>query len=67
MHSIGNYSKDKQIQKYYSVLCNCGHRMYISPKKQFKICKICGRKHFSPKEEFKNKLNILLGQVDRKA
>lgn len=55
-------------RKSYSVLCQCGHRIYINPRKEFAVCCFCGKKHISPKEQFKSKLSELLGKkVDRKA
>lgn len=50
-------------RKTYSVLCKCGHRVYINPGKEFAVCCFCGKKHISPKENFKNKLKNLLEEM----
>ena len=58
--SYQKFMKEKFERKAYSVVCKCGHRVFINSRKEFAICYFCGRKHTSPKENFKNKLNSLL-------
>lgn len=43
-----------------SVLCKCGHRVYIDHKKEFQICNVCGKKHFNNREIFKKNLKKIL-------
>ncbi len=57
------YLKETQERKIYSVLCGCGHRIYIPAKTIYKVCCVCGKKHISPKEEFKNKIRSLLEKL----
>lgn len=46
--------------KYYSVKCNCGHRVCFARKTIFKICPYCGTKYLSPREVFKLRLKAYL-------
>ena len=54
------YQNELKIRKTYSVIYGCGHRLFISPKRNFAICHCCGRKHLSPREVFKLRLKAYL-------
>lgn len=46
-------------KKVNSVLCSCGHRIFMRTKK-YAVCWCCGKKHISPKEQFKIKFKEYL-------
>jgi len=58
--SMEQFKNQLLDRKTNSVLCKCGHRLFISKNKGYAVCNFCGERYKSPKEEFKNKLTSLL-------
>lgn len=58
-------SEIDRMRKYYSVKCNCGHRIFFTRRKvKYIVCRYCGTKHLSPREVFKARLRIYLEMVN---